>query len=334
MMRRLFLPACFCFMTLSCSTGAGAGVSLEQISGSNLDETKVETSTTDSSPGHGSHGDRDVAADGGSNVTEEDLSIETQEIVPTPQPRPSRGNRAVQPFKPTAHSRPEICKAVVDAAESNDLPIPFFIRLLFQESRFRPDAVSPAGAQGIAQFMPATAADVGLQNPFDPLQAVAASARLLRDLVRQFGNFGLAAAAYNAGPKRIQDWIAKKEKLPRETRHYVKTITGVPAEKWTEPAPGNPMHTLPEQVPCQYAAGAIAMDNPHPSGDLRAAPQSVGPSEKPASKHSVASATPRRSIRRAPRTPKAQVARTKDNGAIQLAASRKKKRSKKRVSER
>ena len=83
------------------------------------------------------------------------------------------------------------------------MPIPFFIRLLFQESGFKPDVVSRAGAQGIAQFMPETAATVGLDNPFDPMQAIAASARLLRNLVRQFGNLGLAAAAYNAGPRRI-----------------------------------------------------------------------------------------------------------------------------------
>ena len=78
--------------------------------------------------------------------------------------------------------------------------------------------------------MPETAADVGLDNPFDPLQAIPASARLLRNLFQQFGNLGLAAAAYNAGPKRIQDWLAKKGKLPQETQGYVKIITGRPAE--------------------------------------------------------------------------------------------------------
>ena len=110
-------------------------------------------------------------------------------------------------------SSQEICDTLITAAQSNDLPIPF-IRLLFQESGFKPDVVSSAGAQGIAQFMPETAATVGLDNPFDPLQAIAASARLLRDLVKQFGNLGLAAAAYNAGPRRIQDCLAKKGKLP------------------------------------------------------------------------------------------------------------------------
>jgi soluble lytic murein transglycosylase-like protein len=98
---------------------------------------------------------------------------------------------------------------LVESAQSNNLPIPFLIYLLLQESGFRPDVVSRAGAQGIAQFMPETAATVGLDNPFDPIQAIAASARLLRNLARQFGNLGLAAAAYNAGPRRIHDWLAR-----------------------------------------------------------------------------------------------------------------------------
>jgi soluble lytic murein transglycosylase-like protein len=60
-------------------------------------------------------------------------------------------------------------------------------------------AVSRAGAQGVAQFMPATARWRCLADPFDSLEAIAQSAKLLRDLGREFGNLGLAAAAYNAG---------------------------------------------------------------------------------------------------------------------------------------
>src|SRR5262245_65335031 len=80
--------------------------------------------------------------------------------------------------------------------------------------------------------MPETAADRGLDNPFDPLQAISESARLLRDLSRRFGNLGLAAAAYNAGPKRVQDWLAKRASLPRETQNYVQIITGHSPETW------------------------------------------------------------------------------------------------------
>jgi hypothetical protein len=157
-------------------------------------------------------------------------------------------------------SSQEVCDTLITAAQSNDLPIPFFIHLLLQESDFRPDVVSSAGAQGIAQFMPETAATVGLDNPFDPLQAIAASARLLRDLVKQFGNLGLAAAAYNAGPRRIQDWLAKKGKLPDETQHYVKTITGRAAETWTASVPGATALTLPRHAPCREAAGILTVD--------------------------------------------------------------------------
>ena len=94
-------------------------------------------------------------------------------------------------LKPIIYRSPEeICDALTGAARSNDLPAPFFIRLLYQESSFRPHAISSAGALGIAQFMPETAAERGLDNPFDPLQAIPESARLLRDLSKKFGNLG------------------------------------------------------------------------------------------------------------------------------------------------
>jgi len=159
-------------------------------------------------------------------------------------------------------SRAEICKTLTKAAHTNNLPAPFFIRLLFQESEFKQGIISRAGAQGIAQFMPETAADVGLDNPFDPLQAIPASARLLRSLFQQFGNLGLAAAAYNAGPKRIADWLANKVRLPEETQGYVKRITGRPAENWTGAQAGSPAVKLPKRAPCQEAAGLLAWNGP------------------------------------------------------------------------
>jgi hypothetical protein len=160
-------------------------------------------------------------------------------------------------------SRREVCDTLIESAQSNNLPIPFFIHLLLQESGFRPDVVSRAGAQGIAQFMPETAASIGLDNPFDPLQAIAASARLLRNLVSQFGNLGLAAAAYNAGPRRIQNWLARKSQLPAETQHYVKTITGRPADTWkSAKAAAGPAHNLPRHAPCREDAGLVAANAP------------------------------------------------------------------------
>jgi soluble lytic murein transglycosylase-like protein len=165
--------------------------------------------------------------------------------------------------KPVVHrSRQEVCDSLAKAAETNNLPLPFFIRLLFQESRFQPEAVSRAGAEGVAQFMPQTSAEMGLSNPFDPLQAIPASARLLRNLFQQFGNLGLAAAAYNAGPKRIQSWLTKKSTLPQETQGYVKTITGRPAETWKGAAAGSLAMRLPRRAPCQEAAGLYAWNGP------------------------------------------------------------------------
>jgi soluble lytic murein transglycosylase-like protein len=135
--------------------------------------------------------------------------------------------------EPSASSAPDsICQALATAAAANDLPFEFFTRLIWQESRFKPEAVSRAGAQGVAQFMPATARLRGLENPFDPLEAIAKSAELLRDLRREFGNLGFAAAAYNAGPQRVRDWLAGKRTLPSETRTYVRIVTGHSAQEW------------------------------------------------------------------------------------------------------
>jgi soluble lytic murein transglycosylase-like protein len=75
---------------------------------------------------------------------------------------------------------------------------------LYAESNFNPFAVSGAGAQGIAQFMPATAKGMGLSNPFDAEQAIDAQAHLMRDLLQQFGSVPLALAAYNAGPAPVR----------------------------------------------------------------------------------------------------------------------------------
>jgi soluble lytic murein transglycosylase-like protein len=96
---------------------------------------------------------------------------------------------------------------------------------LYAESGFNPFAVSPAGAQGIAQFMPATARGMGLDNPFDAAQAIDAQAHLMRDLLRQFGAVALALAAYNAGPAPVSA-CGCVPPYP-ETRGYVARILGL-----------------------------------------------------------------------------------------------------------
>jgi Transglycosylase SLT domain len=154
-----------------------------------------------------------------------------------------------------------ICEAVKAAAEEHDIPIGFFARLLWQESRFRSEEVSHAGAQGIAQFMPQTAVEMGLRNPFDPLQAIPTSARFLRKLYNQFGNLGLAAAAYNAGGGRIAKWLSRRGPLPKETRAYVKIITGHKAEAWTDEENTVHMPTdLPQKAPCEGVGGLSRQD--------------------------------------------------------------------------
>ncbi|MEM9206143.1 MAG: lytic transglycosylase domain-containing protein [Pseudomonadota bacterium] len=126
----------------------------------------------------------------------------------------------------------KLCALLVGSASEHGLPLEFFVRLVWTESRFNPDAVSPKGAQGIAQFMPGTAALRGLKDPFDPEQALPASAHFLRDLRNQFGNWGLAAAGYNAGPGRVSRWLAGNSGLPFETQNFVSQITGRAAEEW------------------------------------------------------------------------------------------------------
>jgi hypothetical protein len=125
------------------------------------------------------------------------------------------------------------CLTLAQAAADNDLPEEFFTRLIWQESRFDPSAVSRAGAQGIAQFMPQTAAMRGLANAFEPLQALRESASYLRELRTTFrGNLGLAAAAYNVGPGPVEAWLAGRGSLPLETQAYVRIVTGYGAETW------------------------------------------------------------------------------------------------------
>jgi hypothetical protein len=153
--------------------------------------------------------------------------------------------------KPT---KAEMCETLASVAQDHDLPVGFLVRLIQQESGFNPDAVSPVGAQGVAQFMPKVAEEWGLKNPFDPHQALLASARFLRSLYQQFGNWGLAAAAYNGGMGRVQKWVDKRGNLPEETRHYVRTITGVPAEQWARVKTHRVSFTIPARAPCQEIA--------------------------------------------------------------------------------
>src|SRR5262245_35657227 len=153
-----------------------------------------------------------------------------------------------------------ICQLVEEAAAANRLPFEFFARVIWQESRFRSDAVGPLTrsgrrAQGIAQFMPMTAAERLLRNPFDPAEALPKSAEFLRELQEQFGNLGLAAAAYNAGPTRVRDWLAGRRTLPSETQAYVRIVTGRRVEEWRPQVTLSTLNvTTPADMPCEKIA--------------------------------------------------------------------------------
>jgi hypothetical protein len=178
----------------------------------------------------------------------------------TPQPNIPKagapGNGAEVAERPATDA---ICEAIAAAAARNDLPLAYLIRLIWQESRFDPSAISSKGARGIAQFMPETATWRGLNNPFDPVEAIPKAARLLNDLRREFGNLGLAAAAYNAGPQRVRQWLAGRQGLPRETQHYVRFITGQPAEEWTSSTAATATLETPPDIPCPPDEAQLAM---------------------------------------------------------------------------
>ncbi|MBE1204730.1 lytic transglycosylase domain-containing protein [Aminobacter carboxidus] len=140
------------------------------------------------------------------------------------------------PRSPKKAHAAHVCELIDTHARRHGLPSEFFARLIWKESRFDPNAVSPAGAEGIAQFMPGTAAMRGLANPFDMEQAIPASARYLGELKSGFGNLGLAAAAYNAGENRVARWLSSGGFLPLETEDYVLDIMGEPADNFADKA--------------------------------------------------------------------------------------------------
>jgi hypothetical protein len=197
---------------------------------------------------------------------------------------------------PTTTSKTAMCETLAAAAQVHELPVGFFVRLINQESGFNPEIVSHAGAQGVAQFMPKVAQEWGLKNPFDPHAALIASARFLRSLYDQFGNWGLAAAAYNGGMGRVQKWIDKRGKLPDETRHYVMTITGVSAEKWVADR-SHHKFSIPPRAPCQEIAHlADAPSQTVPLPPVRTQVVVAGPPSKMGNVTVVAAKTAARNI--------------------------------------
>ncbi|WP_445151673.1 lytic transglycosylase domain-containing protein [Baekduia sp. Peel2402] len=133
---------------------------------------------------------------------------------------PGDGRSGVPSFVPERWAQP-----ISRAAQRWNVGAALLAAQLYQESHFNPYAVSSAGAQGIAQFMPGTAKDYNLSNPFDGEAAILAQAHLMHDLLAQFGSVPLALAAYNAGPKAV----AACGCIPAipETTAYVAAILGL-----------------------------------------------------------------------------------------------------------
>lgn len=130
-------------------------------------------------------------------------------------------------------------EAFAAAAEKYGLSVPLLKAVAHTESAFDPMAVSKAGAQGLMQLMPATARELGVDDPHDPVQAIEGGAAYLRRLLDRFGVLRLAIAAYNAGP----DAVAKAGGIPafEETQRYVARVLGwyEKALNLDEPRPGS-----------------------------------------------------------------------------------------------
>jgi Transglycosylase SLT domain len=193
-----------------------------------------------------------------------------------------------------------LCKALLASAVENDLPVPFFANLIWQESRFQHDAVSSAGALGIAQFMPEVAIEVGLGDPFDPHEAIPASAKFLHSLREQFGNVGFAAAAYNAGAHRVTEWLEHKKTLPRETQIYVVRVTGRSAEAWRKAPQNDSQLTFVRLLPCRGLPAFAELEQAQLREAQEAQQQQQSHQEKaePAGPEAVKEAVGRHAVRR------------------------------------
>jgi Transglycosylase SLT domain/D-alanyl-D-alanine carboxypeptidase len=130
------------------------------------------------------------------------------------------GGQALPDFVPAVYREP-----ILRSAARWNVSAGLLAAQLMAESGFDPNAGSPAGAQGIAQFMPSTAAAYGLRDPYDPVASIDAEGHLMSDLLRRFGSVSLALAAYNAGPATV----AACQCVPAipETQAYVARILGL-----------------------------------------------------------------------------------------------------------
>jgi hypothetical protein len=152
----------------------------------------------------------------------------------------------------------DVCSAIARSARMFGLPPDYFARLIWQESHFNANALSYAGAEGIAQFMPATGRFNGLRNAYNPAESLWRSARYLAELRQKFGNLGLAAAAYNGGENRVARFVAGTGYLAVQTIDYVETITGTPVAEWLAGNVPTSDYALQKDKPFAEACLALA----------------------------------------------------------------------------
>ena len=133
--------------------------------------------------------------------------------------------------RPTS-SRSALCNHAAAVAAEHDLPAPFFANLIQQESGFKSHVVSPAGAQGIAQFMPRVARAYGLHNPFDPLHSLTVSARFLRELLSSSAISASPPPPTTPGPGACRTGWRGAASCPRRRATTCATSPASPAERW------------------------------------------------------------------------------------------------------
>ena len=201
----------------------------------------------------------------------------------TPRPGDSGEHQSALPsFVPDRYA-PMLARA----AQRWNVSAALLAAQLYAESNFNPFATSPAGAQGIAQFMPGTAQALGLDDPFDAAQAIDAQAHLMRDLLRRFASVPLALAAYNAGPGAVAA-LHVHPAVPRDAR--VRRAHPRAARRRRRPAPtgdgaGGAARRVNRVTPLGAVGGrATARRSP---GDARTQRHAAGPPGMPLRSGSV-----------------------------------------------
>lgn len=189
---------------------------------------------------------------------------------------PLRADAAAPDVPPARTATAPVAAFVGEAARRFGLPEAWIWAVIRVESRGDPHAVSPAGAMGLMQVMPATwammRARYGLgADPFDAHDNIIAGAAFLRLLHNRYGNPAAMLAAYNAGPGRYDDWLARRRPLPAETVAYLAQLTDVTGGTLAPEAAPDPLAWT--RAPLFIRTGMTGTRTPvESSGDASAAP--------------------------------------------------------------